>query len=845
MKKYFLSLVAIAAAMLFATSCQESLVEPQMDGTTTFSIEIPTQMGTKADIGSAENVNQLLVEVYPAGKDNVIFQAVKPISGSTTVELNLIQDQAYDILFWAQKANEYVVVTDGAFTSLKTIALNCRNLNNDNGAAFFHAEKGFDDLGTSPTIKLKRPFAQLNLGTTDASLQPMTGTVALKSSLITVKGVATHFNVYEGAGYGEQDVEWVYGPDASPKAPVAVPTEPSKLTIGTEPNVQTFNYVSMNYLAVLGDAKAVVDVDAVIVVKETNGSEKVIEHSFANVPVQENYRTNIVGDLITSTTNFNVIVDEKWAGEDYDILTSNVIQKQIDEAIANATPGSTIEIEISSDVQISENPLRFGTPTKSGAAASEIKFILDLNGKTINADLVSEGRHLYAIENYADLTIKGPGTINARGNFNYGKLTVGEDVTINAIDGNGGYGVRNYEGAKFVMNGGKIATTYEDEDEPGNGYDATTLRVDAGAEAIINEGEINNISNYTFAIDNYGTVEVKGGTVTSVHSTVSNYGTLTINGGSFTCNGIEGITAHALVVWDRSQTTINGGVFDGKDNYNGFNVDANKGANVLIKGGEFRKVHSGSLYGEGTITVQGGKFFDKVPASRLAEGYVVLEVNEGEETFYVVGGQNSSISIKNGAVLDLKGDEYKGKIIAEGDLTIIGDTKIKTLQATNGGTITIEDGKTLTLNDFSFGSKNTAGNKYEIKGGTVVANYGFFQHGTYTLRSDFETGYMYYSYGSDITVYGTFHSQGKGDGLDYVRGKLTIAKGGKSIHDKSLWVGQPASWGAMNASLIIEEDGYLQANSLSVYEGSSLKYYNDKDLKYNTVLGTEYITKAQ
>ncbi|MBO7284377.1 MAG: hypothetical protein J6U71_04875, partial [Bacteroidales bacterium] len=63
MKKYFLSLVAMAAAMLFATSCQESLVEPQIEGPTTFTVQLPDAMGTKA-IGDKENVNQLLVAVY-------------------------------------------------------------------------------------------------------------------------------------------------------------------------------------------------------------------------------------------------------------------------------------------------------------------------------------------------------------------------------------------------------------------------------------------------------------------------------------------------------------------------------------------------------------------------------------------------------------------------------------------------------------------------------------------------------------------------------------------------------------------------------------------------------------
>ena len=195
---------------------------------------------------------------------------------------------------------------------------------------------------------------------------------------------------------------------------------------------------------------------------------------------------------------------------------------------------------------------------------------------------------------------------------------------------------------------------------------------------------------------------------------------------------------------------------------------------------------------------------------------------------------SESLTLPAGVTFNGNGKEIQGTINVAGDLAIMGDVAISTINATNGGVISIEDGKVLTLNNFSFGSKANANAVYEIKGGTVTANYGFFQHGTYTLRSNFETGYMYYSFGSDITVYGTFHSQGRGDGLDYVRGNLTIAKGGKSIHEKSLWVGQPASWGKMEASLTIEDGGYVQANNLCVYEGSSLTYYNNADLKYNT-----------
>lgn len=287
------------------------------------------------------------------------------------------------------------------------------------------------------------------------------------------------------------------------------------------------------------------------------------------------------------------------------------------EAIAAAGENDTVTLL--ADIELTETVI---------VPADKI-ITLDLNGKTINGgwDDETAGKHIYAFTNNGDLTITGNGTINARGNNNYGKLTL-ESGTINAIDANGGYAVRTFSGATFTMNGGIIATTNEDGDAPGAGYDATTVRVDAGATFVMNDGELKNISNFTFAIDNGGTTTVNGGKISSVHTTVANYDDLTINGGEFTCDGLEGVTAH--VIWaDAGKTTINGGTFDGKDNFNGFNVDASDGATVEIKGGNFLSVHSGSLYGEGTIAVSGGKFFDPVAEERCAEGYIPADNGDG------------------------------------------------------------------------------------------------------------------------------------------------------------------------------------------------------------------------
>ena len=285
---------------------------------------------------------------------------------------------------------------------------------------------------------------------------------------------------------------------------------------------------------------------------------------------------------------------------------------------------------------------------------------LDLNGKTINAGWADQnaGKHIYAIDNKGNWTITGNGVINARGIYNYGQLTL-ENGTINAIDGNGGYGVISYQGATFTMNGGTIATTLEDDNLVNEGgYDATTVRVEAGATFTMNGGEINNICDFTFAIDNHGTTTVENGEISSVHTTVANYGTMTINGGEFTCSGVEGKTAHA--VWAAGgTTTINGGTFNGKDNYNGFNVDASAGATVNITGGNFLPVHSGSLYGEGTIAVSGGTFFDD-PSARVATGYQA--VANGDGTYTVKFSQESVDSLienaQSGDIVEIPAGTY-------------------------------------------------------------------------------------------------------------------------------------------------------------------------------------------
>lgn len=376
-------------------------------------------------------------------------------------------------------------------------------------------------------------------------------------------------------------------------------------------------------------------------------------------------------------------------------------------------------------------------------------------------------------------------------------VTVALDLNGKTISAASGNVIRN-NGNLTVANGtlqGTTTYTINNESATGSVTVENVKSVNGGffnaGSMVVNNCEITNTASGKHALCNGSSATslvVNGGTysTTATNALIYAYGgTIEVNDGNFTQIG-------SSFMLDGSGITINGGTFTDDE---------------------------GKWAIRGTHTIAGGTFnFD--PSAYVADGYAAIKNDNGSYTVY---GSGDTMTVADGAVLDLGGVAFPGKIVAEGDLTIKGDTSIKTLSSTSGGTITVEEGKTLTLNNFSFGSSSNADAEYVITGGTVTANYGFFQHGTYALHSDFETGYMYYSYGSDITVYGTFHSQGKGDGLDYVRGKVTIADGGKSIHDGALWVGQPANWGAMSATLIVEDGGSVEANSLSVYPGSTLQ----------------------
>ena len=339
MKKIMLFASALAGLFL-AASCQQENLEPVMSGNTvTYTVQVADAVSTKV-IGEKDadvaKVTQLIYEVYRVdenGDESRLYQMEETITnGTATVELELVNNQDFHVLFWAQVPENGVYNTG----SLKAVSLS-QNLyaNAENYAAFAGEDtiKYGVDVVAGRTITLYRPVAQLNIATTPESLklgEDQNGenaqtTVSFKTTSVVVDGLSTVYNVGTRAA-GTDNAEFTY--EAKPVA-----LSESKLTV----NDKTYDYVSMNYV---GFAPTSGDQVKVTYTIETN-EVGTITNTIDNVPVKPNYRTNIVGNLITSMSDYTVTLSKDWATGD---ITHATEAEAAQAALDCASAGATIQL---------------------------------------------------------------------------------------------------------------------------------------------------------------------------------------------------------------------------------------------------------------------------------------------------------------------------------------------------------------------------------------------------------------------------------------------------------------------------------------------------------------------
>ena len=353
-KKLFLGMFA-AAGMLLATSCSNDeldVVQSGNEAQVTFSLAADGGIATRA-ISDGTGAKKLVYAVYNADGELIKTIANADVNGqivdnsafdnglTENVTITLAKGQQYTVAFWAQNPNCTAYTT----TDLKNVTIDYAGLNNDETRdAFFKAETFTVTGNADIDVVLKRPFAQINVGVTEDDWNAAVASgIEIEKSKVTIKNAATSINLLTGQVGGEQTVE--YGFDIIP-AQFATP-ETLNVDLNMDGTKESYVYLSMSYILAndetTGYAKATLD-DLDFTFAPKSGNNINFSEGLNAVPVQRNWRTNIIGKILTGDVTFNITIDPIYDGEynnngdAYGVKANDTYYKTIEDAInAGAT----------------------------------------------------------------------------------------------------------------------------------------------------------------------------------------------------------------------------------------------------------------------------------------------------------------------------------------------------------------------------------------------------------------------------------------------------------------------------------------------------------------------------
>lgn len=344
-KKLFLGMFA-AAGMLFATSCSNDELDAVQSGNeaqVTFSLGLEGGIATRA-ISDGKSADVLMYAVFDeeGNRINTIQKVSKTgVTFPTTENITLAKGQTYKVAFWAQNSatSAYVLDDDMNLTIDYTNSAN----NDENRDAFFKTVEFTVTGPTSIDVELKRPFAQINVGVTEDDWKAAVASgIEIEKSKVTIKNAATSINLLTGEVDGEETVE--YGFDIIP-AKFTTP-ETLNVDLNMDGTKESYVYLSMSYILAndetTGYAKATLD-DLDFTFAPKSGNNINFSEGLNAVPVQRNWRTNIIGQILTGDVTFNITIDPIYDGEyndgvAYGVKANNTYYKTIEDAInAGAT----------------------------------------------------------------------------------------------------------------------------------------------------------------------------------------------------------------------------------------------------------------------------------------------------------------------------------------------------------------------------------------------------------------------------------------------------------------------------------------------------------------------------
>lgn len=468
-KKLFLGMFA-AAGMLLATSCSNDeldVVQSGNEAQVTFSLAAEGGITTRA-ISDGTGADLLYYAIFDAdGK------LITTINGSTAgllkkekafpngskednVEVTLAKGQEYTAVFWAQdedcKAYTVTAETDG----LK-VAVDYQNDENDNNNdetrdAFFKAET-FKVTGNAKIdVVLKRPFAQINVGVTEADWNAAVASgITISESKVVIKNAATSINLLTGE-VGDETTAVTYDFASIPlnsKEVLKVDVDRD----GTIDEDENYKYLSMSYILTDNDAdRTTLEADGLQFTFKSGGEDIVFDEGLHSVPVQRNWRTNILGKILTGDIQFNIEIDQRFV-DDYNLMypdkddnstsvfnVTNV--NELQNALNNATDGAVIYFanDITGDVTATQKP---NVKISILGQGYKLDGMITVDGKS--ATYTTAGLIIKEV-NFAAQSINGDACIRLGNGNNATRYTCNVTIDNCTFDVPGAVGVKSYTG---------------------------------------------------------------------------------------------------------------------------------------------------------------------------------------------------------------------------------------------------------------------------------------------------------------------------------------------------------------------------------------------------------------
>ena len=433
--------LAAAALTFLAVGCNKEQVTEVPDGQmvdVTFTAALPGEMATKA-LGDGQTAKTLYVSVYENDAEKTKLELDKTAKFTdlkTQVKFSLVKGKTYNFVFWAQAEGATCYNID----DLKNIKVSYEGAvaNDETRDAFYATRKELKVNGAlTETIKLYRPFAQVNFGTADLLEAAAAGFIPALSAF-TATDVANVFDTFNAEG----KVEGL----ATDKVTFAKAEIPGGGETLVTKDGAKYLWMTMNYIIPVGKQgeKHISNVTAEFITEAGDA----ITASSPQTPVQNNYRTNILGNLLTSQVIFNVEIVPIFNEPDNDIDLVNIKNVESLKALFATGGEATLAADLVLDEAVAVMPGKEVT--------------LDLNGKTIKNNSNS-----VALDVYGSLVINGEGTVDGgEGGDNVavwsrpgGKLTINDGTYTVGADANGSGNSTIYTtGGDVVINGGTFSS---------------------------------------------------------------------------------------------------------------------------------------------------------------------------------------------------------------------------------------------------------------------------------------------------------------------------------------------------------------------------------------------------